>query len=89
MFRLRWKRSAVDDLARVWVAADAALRQAITAASHSIEARLRTDPLNEGESRPAGRRITFEPPLAVTFRLGKDGHTIFVLEVRLIRRRQP
>jgi hypothetical protein len=88
MFRLRWKKSAVADLARIWVAADSAVRQAITVASRNIEMRLRTDPLNEGESRSAGRRITFEPPLAVTFRLAKDGRTVFVLEVRLIRRRK-
>jgi len=89
MFRVRWKRSAVNDLARIWVAADSALRQAITAASYNVEFRLRVDPRNEGESRPGGRRITFEPPLAVTFCIGKDGRTVSVLHVRLVKRRRP
>jgi hypothetical protein len=66
MFRVRWKKSTVSDLANSWLQADSELRQAITAASHAVDQRLRNDPNAEGESRPKGRRIVFVPPLAVT-----------------------
>jgi hypothetical protein len=88
MFRVEWLQSALDELASAWMQADALLRQAITAASHSVEQRLQRDPLNEGESRSGGRRITFVPPLAVTFRVEPDGQTVTVLHVRTFRQRR-
>jgi hypothetical protein len=87
MFRVEWLQSPIDELARLWIGADSALRQALTAACHEIDQRLRDDPLNESESRPNGRRITFVPPLAVTFRIERDGRTVTVVEIRLFRRR--
>jgi hypothetical protein len=89
MFRIRWERRALNELADLWAKGDSAERRAITAASHTIEQRLRRDPLNEGESRSGGRRITFAPPLAVTFRIEADGHTVSVLHVRVFRKRKP
>lgn len=44
MFRVRWKRSALNDLASLWTEVDSAQRQAITAASHLIDQQLLTDP---------------------------------------------
>ena len=88
MFRVRWQRQAADELTDLWTRASSVQRRAITRASHLVEQRLRTDPSNEGESRPDGRRITFALPLAVTFRVEADGQTVSVLEVRLLRRRQ-
>ncbi len=88
MFRVEWLQSALDELAILWTQADATLRQAITAASHTLEQRLRTDPANEGESRPGGRRITFVSPLAVRFQIEADGQTVTVLQVQLFRRRK-
>jgi hypothetical protein len=89
MFRLRWARRAVNRLANYWNQADSTERQAITAASNTIEQWLRRDPLNEGETRAGARRITFVPPLAVTFRVEADGQTVSVLDVRLFRKRKP
>jgi hypothetical protein len=86
MFRVEWLQSALDELARIWNQADSALRQGLTAASHDIDLRLQSSPFNEGESRSGGRRITFIPPLAVTFRIETDGKTITVVEIRLFRR---
>ena len=40
-------------------------------------------------SRSKQRRITFAPPLAVTFRIEDDGKTVSVLRIRLFRRRKP
>jgi hypothetical protein len=62
-------------------------RQAITAASHAVERRLAEDPVHEGESRLEGRRITFIPPLAVTFRIDPDAEAVTVLQARVFRRR--
>jgi hypothetical protein len=87
MFRIDWLQSASDELARLWTQADSVLRQALTAASHEIDQRLQNDPNNEGESRLKGRRITFIPPLVVTFRVEADGRTVTVVEIRLFRRR--
>jgi hypothetical protein len=86
-YRVEWLQSALDELATIWTQADSVRRQAITAASHTLDQRLRNDPFNEGESRPKGRRITFVPPLAVTFRLEFDGQTVSVLQVRMFRQR--
>jgi hypothetical protein len=89
MHRVRWERRALHELARLWIQGTPAVRQALTAASHTLDQRLRTDPHNEGESRPRGRRITFIPPLAVVFRIEPDGQTVSVLSIRLFRRRNP
>lgn len=88
MFQVEWLQSALDELTNLWVQADSTQRQAITAASHVLEQRLTSDPINEGESRPGGRRITFVPPLAVRFQIEADGQTVTVLHVRLFGRRR-
>lgn len=87
MFRIEWVQSALDELSDLWLLADSTQRQAITAATHSLEQRLLSDPANEGESRAGNRRITFVSPLAVRFRLEADGQTVTVLQVRLFGRR--
>jgi hypothetical protein len=66
MYRVEWLQSALDDLAAVWLQADSALRQAITAASNLIDQQLQHDSQNQGESRSDGRRILFAPPLGVS-----------------------
>ena len=50
MFRVEWHQVALDELTSLWMQADATQRQAVTTASHAIDQRLSTDPLNEGES---------------------------------------
>jgi hypothetical protein len=87
MFHVEWLQSALDEPAHLWTQADSALRQTLTVASRQIDQRLQGDPLNEGESRLRGRRITFVPPLAVTFRVEADGRTVTVVEIRLFRKR--
>jgi predicted RNA polymerase sigma factor len=75
------ERSAQDDLAREWLAADSAVRQAITRASHRIDSELQFDPESKGESREKGRRILHEAPLGVIFRVDRSSHCVFVLHV--------
>jgi hypothetical protein len=88
MFRVDWLQTALDELTNLWMAADSPQRQAITMASPTIEQRLASDPANEGESRPGGRRISFVAPLAVRFQIEADGQTVTVLHVRLFGRRK-
>jgi hypothetical protein len=87
MNRVRWERRARDELTNLWLQADSVSRQAITAASHRIDQTLRADPHNAGELRSGGRRVLFQTPLAVTFRIEPDGTTVSVLRVWLLRRR--
>jgi hypothetical protein len=61
MYQVRWLQSALDELADQWLRATSEERQAITSAAHAVERRLAEDPVEEGESRPKGRRITFVP----------------------------
>jgi hypothetical protein len=51
MFRVEWLQSALDELTTLWIQADPTLRQALTAASHTIDQRLSINPRGEGESR--------------------------------------
>lgn len=60
MFVLIWRTAALDALADLYVAATPAER-ARMAAIDALNARLRTDPLAEGESRSGGYRITLSP----------------------------
>jgi hypothetical protein len=89
MFRVRWAKRALDQLADLWNRAAPPDRRAITQASHEAEQRLRRNAPSEGESRPRGRRILFVPPLAVTFRVEPDGQTVSVLGVGPSRPRRP
>jgi plasmid stabilization system protein ParE len=89
MFRVKWRQTALDELADIWTQANSAERKAITAASHEIDRRLSRDPSNEGESRSGGRRILFAPPLSAVFQLEADGQTVTVLRVRRLPRRKP
>jgi hypothetical protein len=81
MFSGRWKRSALNELAALWMAADSATRQAITQATHQIDQLLQQDPENQGESRPGGRRILHVAPLGIRFRVDAEHARVRVLQV--------
>jgi hypothetical protein len=88
MFQVEWLQSALDELAAIWVRADSALRQAITAAAHSIEQELRRSPHQLGESREGEERVFFTYPLGVQFDIDDAQGTVRVLHVWDIRRRK-
>ena len=81
MRKVIWHQNALDALTRLWLQSDSEMRKAITEAVHSVDKRLANDAEHEGESRDDGRRITFEPPLVLVFRIEADGQTVTVLEV--------
>jgi len=81
MYQVQWLQSALDELALLWVQAESSSQQAITAATHQLDQQLRTDPDNVGESRAEDRRILFEAPLAVVFRVLPDDVRVEILHV--------
>lgn len=81
MYTLIWIPSALDDLAEMWLQADAAMRQQITAASGEIDRRLKRNPLDEGESREQERRILLVSPLGVKYVVSEDDKLVRVLNV--------
>ena len=85
---MEWLLSALNELTTFWTQANSELRTLITQAASEIDRRLETNPLEEGESRPGGRRITFVPPLAVRFSVASDGLKVTVLHVRVYGKRQ-
>jgi hypothetical protein len=74
-----WKPDAETDLASLWV--NAPDRAELTAASNRLDAWLRRDPLNTGESREADDRVAFDPPLGVLFTVEPMDRTVHVVRV--------
>jgi hypothetical protein len=88
MFQVIWRKHALDDLAKLWIATDAEEGRLLNAACARIDHLLERDPHNEGEGRTRGRRITFVSPLAVMFRVQADGKTVKVSRIRGFRGRK-
>ncbi len=79
MYTVRWKRSARDQLAELWMQAPD--RNAVTDAANQIDSLLERSPEQQGESRPGGRRILILLPLAVLFRVNEQDKIVAVLKV--------
>lgn len=79
IFTVTWHPDAEDELARIWMAAPD--RHAVTEAANRIERLLRHDPERQGEDYH-GRRLLFEAPLAVVFRVSPDDRLVQVVQVR-------
>jgi hypothetical protein len=74
-----WLPDAERELAAVWVASS---RQAdVTTAAVELDRRLAQSGPNVGESRSDNNRITFEPPLAILFRVDLAARTVYVVRV--------
>jgi hypothetical protein len=87
MFTVRWKRSALDELAALWSSADSVMRQAITTATNQIDLGLQHDPIEKGESRGSEQRIWFMFPLGIRFEVDRQQSSVRVLHVWSYRRR--
>ncbi|HVL12842.1 MAG TPA: hypothetical protein VM529_09760 [Gemmata sp.] len=79
-FRVVWTRAARDQLASVWLAHPD--RAGVTAAAHRIDGLLGRDPAGQGEERPNDRRIMFESPLVVIYRIDAANNKVVVSHVR-------
>jgi hypothetical protein len=87
MFEVRWSDVALNSLAALWTEARSELREQITRATDQTDTHLQSDPIAQSESRPDNRRIIFNFPLGVIFRIEPDGRPASVLQVWLFRRR--
>jgi plasmid stabilization system protein ParE len=79
-FNVRWKRTAKDQLASIWITATD--RAAVTTAAQQIDALLETNPASRGESRSGSLRVLDELPLAVVFKVLEQEAKVIVLSVR-------
>jgi hypothetical protein len=84
---VQWARTARDELTNLWIQADSVRRQALVAASNSVDQRLRSDPHNEGESREESERVMFVHPLAVRFDIVETSSVVRVLRIWEMKRR--
>lgn len=89
MFKVEWVASALDDLAMIWLEADANERNAITRATNDLERRLSSDPEAAGESRPDNRRIMFLASLGVMLHIDFAKRIVTVVGVWRFARRDP
>jgi hypothetical protein len=81
MYVVIWGSAALQELAALWVNADAELRAAITAATEEIDLALTRFPDDVGESRPDNRRIAFARPLGVLFRVRSSDRRVIITRV--------
>lgn len=80
-----WGHSAEQRLAKLWL--ETSDRQALSRAANEIDMKLKHDPIAEGESREADRRLLLVPPIAAYYRVVPDDRIVHVLTIREIRRR--
>jgi hypothetical protein len=88
MFRVVWLKVALDELAECWLRADSDGRQSISQAADQIEEALRDDPMDEGESRSGGDRVTFASTLGLLFHVDETSQLVRVLQVWTVRGRR-
>jgi hypothetical protein len=83
-YRVVWLRKVVSDLARSYVYAREAGRNAgaITRAMADIEAGLERHPSDLGESRPEGHRLYIVNPITIGFEVFDDERVVVVTLVR-------
>jgi hypothetical protein len=86
-YTVRWKKSALEILATLWMNADSDLRRQITAATNRIDQLLQQDPINVGESREGADRVEYVPPLGMRFEVNEANHVVTVLHTWLVFRR--
>jgi hypothetical protein len=81
MYALDWTVTALDDLADVFVGLDLNDQDRLAAAVEAMNRRLVLDPLDEGESRDAGYRLTFLGYAVVLFWVGEAKQLVQVHRV--------
>jgi hypothetical protein len=84
-YTVAWKPAAERELAAIWNTAPD--RQAVTDAANALDKLLQVDPEDVGESRAAGTRITFAPPLGVRFFVQEQDRKVVVFAVWRFKKR--
>ena len=83
-YTVLWTSPAEDQLAAIWLRVED--RRKVTSAAQAIDALLREDPQERGESRSGTKRIMFAPPLGVDFNVLEDDRLVYVLGVWTIQK---
>ena len=78
-FQVTWLASAERELTELWLAARDRIR--IIDAVEGIDADLRANPEQVGESREENHRIVFRQPLGVAFRVFSDDARVVVTRI--------
>ena len=81
-FTVIWTPNAERRLAELWMC-QPSLKREITAAANEVDARLRLNPLGQGESRVGALRIMLVEPLIIDFEVVLDDQRVEVLNVAL------
>jgi len=84
-YQVSWHPEAEAELARLWL--DMPNRQEVAIAADRLDSFLGNRPSEIGESRPNSRRIFFETPLGVIYRVIDADKRVFVLRVWHIPKR--
>jgi hypothetical protein len=87
IYSVQWSRTALDATAEFWLRGSSPERTAVSRAVETVDRLLRHYPGERGESRDAGERVMFEPPLVVTFKVDDTNRVVRVVGVRLIKHR--
>jgi hypothetical protein len=87
MYQVLWHPDAFEELSALLADVDDDARAAILDGVRELGDRLRVDALNEGETRPDGRRIAFELPLVAIYRIDRRSASALILHAWLARRR--
>lgn len=83
-YTVTWKKSAADRLAEIWLTVRD--RTSVTSAAATLDALLRVDPNQHGESRGGGTRLVIVPPLAIVYEVFEADRVVEVLSVRCIEK---
>ncbi len=82
MYGLTWTDATLTRLADTYLAATVAERERMAAGVEALNARLRDNPEDEGESREPGFRLAFPQLLAVGFFVSETNRHVFVVRVQ-------
>lgn len=86
-FLVIWSQVALDAITAAWIAAPSELRNGILKAWRRIDDELANNPEELGESRQDGRRIWFEFPLGVLFKVEAEKKEVRLLQVWTFKKR--
>jgi hypothetical protein len=81
MFAVVRANKALDELADIWVIATPELSDRIETSVRRLGRQLQDDPLALGEYRANNRRVAFDPPIAIIYRIDSTGQAVVVTHV--------
>jgi plasmid stabilization system protein ParE len=78
-YSIIWSQRALDQLAAIWL--ESSKRDAVTAATHTLEVQLEHDPHSRSLLFPSGMRELHVSPLWVLFRIDEANRLVRIVRV--------